>query len=116
MLSEYEQQREARIAHNRQRLRDLGIDDEVEALRVHHAAKQPRPTPRREVPAADIAEVRRSRRLQHKADDIVVVDEECEDGKENVVQAPQRRAPRPVTGSGSDGAEYDEHSHMRCAC
>lgn len=108
MLCEYEQQREARIAYNRQRLKDLGIEDEVEALR-QHAAKRPRAAPRR--PPTEEPAIRQSQRIRKAG-----VDQE---DKENVQSEPPRRAvpPRPAAASlCTDGAEYDELSSFRCAC
>ncbi len=63
-MCDYEQQRAARIARNREVLRTLGLEEEAHALaRDMHAARQPKPPPKRRHPveAVQVA-VRRSTR------------------------------------------------------
>lgn len=97
MLSEYEQLREARIAQNRQRLKDLGILDDVEHLRAMHQAKrQPtstsRPAPR-ETPH-QAAPVRQSVRLRRKAGHILPEEDLEMEDKENAFSTPSTHASR----------------------
>ncbi len=98
MLSEYEQLREARIAQNQQRLKDLGILDDVEQLRALHQPTTTRrlqtSTSRDHQEAHPPAPVRQSARLRRKAGHLLP--EDIEEDKENALEADRRREQRAL--------------------